>query len=547
MAHGAPWAFPPAPTKTAVCNKKRELDSATIIGDDCQIMSHDKAKARVAILFFFIVAAILVSSGIVSGQASFSAVSFPVYASPAALSAASTAYLAQDAEACVVTTGCYTYQSSCTCTIGGVTCLSAAGADGGAGCWLANPVGVVGANYVTQWYVDSVNGNDGNACLTSGAGACQDLAEVLRRIGDQYLYTQVNINLSGSFANNSYLIRTRGVPGSNYVFGGISINGTRTCAGSYTLTHYTPWNGSAHQEGTAYVSGLDAGALSTANGYILQDNTGPNAGLGILVGPQIDAGTFLTPGGSIPGSYVQGEPTTGDNVSVCTLTQLSTTAATSLVVLDGYTTFNNVEIGNYPNSVEIAGNAAYDFETVFQSSIIAGSQTQDGASAVESYGSAWVGYGGYGRLDSWGGLFDNVFAQDHGLVELTFNNIVGMTLGGGYIHVGSRDGRGTFEISGPVSILSGTHPCIMLDGSSAAIIVDTGSYGWCHGYGSTQYAVQAYSGSLLTYPSTNPLVLTGTQAYSPYSIGGSIFDGGGAAGSLPQYNIANGAGIVVHQ
>jgi len=482
----------------------------------------------------------------------------PSLLSPPALAVYPTTCLSSGSQAWVNNLGSFTYEPVCQCQTGvGVSCI-AASSDGGAGpdCWEANLNGTVGANYITQWYVDSVNGNDCNDCQASGAavvscghGACNDLAEVLRRIGDQYIYEQVYVNLSGNFASRSYVIRTRGYPLSG-TYGNLVIAGTRTCVPGYTLTSYTPWNGATNQEGTAYVTadaGFDAAALNTANGYILEDETAPHAGLGILIGVSVDAGTFLTPGGVTVGAYVQSEPATGDALSLCTLTQMSTATGTTMEILDDGPEWENIQMGAIAgNSIEIAANPAYNFGMYFDSCIIRASQTQDGTAPTNSYGSAWLKYAGYGRLWAIGSLFDRIAVEDHGFVELNTNNLVGATPGGAWVSVSGRDGPAWFEVSGPTAVASYSVPCVSVDGRATMFTV-AAPYGlpqfWCrNGYPGIP-AFQVYSGSMVLYPAGYPPAVVGTSTASPYVIGGAYYDGG----SLPQFNLANGAGIVVHQ
>src|SRR5262249_26077266 len=105
------------------------------------------------------------------------AVSTVPFATPQALSLASTRGLQPVAQAEVRWQGPWFYTPSSKATPDGVTVVSAVGG----GNWVRGSTGWPGALQVGTWWVDSVLGDDANTCTSpgasaspGGAGACRD-------------------------------------------------------------------------------------------------------------------------------------------------------------------------------------------------------------------------------------------------------------------------------------------------------------------------------------------------------------------------------------
>lgn len=109
-----------------------------------------------------------------------SGLDLPVYATPAALTAASSSRLTTGALAWVTNQGIWIYQAgACPCTTDGATCVLA---QSGPSCWSRDTSTYYGANDQTTWFINPSSGSDSANGSTSGT-ALATWAEYRRRVG----------------------------------------------------------------------------------------------------------------------------------------------------------------------------------------------------------------------------------------------------------------------------------------------------------------------------------------------------------------------------
>lgn len=470
------------------------------------------------------------------------------FATPAALGLMPTTNLRSGATALVQWQGAWRYQPAPDAgfVVDGVTVLAAQGG----GYWVRDALGSPGAGLVTAWFVDSVQGDDANDCrhagsasAPGGAGACKDLAEVLRRFGTQPITALSFVYLSGDFSANSYVFSTLGTLGFPYFIGERIYTGAD--GGPYfqgRITGYVGWDGGAHQEGVVTVGplvdggpALDPSTLNTLNGYALEVVDGGIPGLGVLIGPQTDAGTFISPGGSVTQTFGPEEPSIGDVVQAYRLTPIST-APGATAVFTGGAVLENVSIGSTTHSVSVSSSIPGPWGSIeLDSCMVAGLDVFDG-SWVFSYGSALrFNTHVYGRAQFTSTLTQSLLVRSNGTLELDENNV---TVTGG-IWSGEYDGFGHIILSGPSMVANYSSPCLHL---SDGVRANIKGYFWCRNSLGAQPALKVESGSMALYVSGFAPAAVGTVATAPWIIGGTGTDAG-----LPQVNSTNFSGIVVAQ
>jgi len=154
------------------------------------------------IMAFAIAAAVLAFAGSatwVGAQSAVTAVSVPTYATPLALSLANVSYLATGAIAEVPNMGQWQYQPTCPAFCDGTaTCVTAAGVDGGLGCWTVPQA--VPACVQALWTINPSTGSD-SAAGTSAAPLAT-LQEWSRRVSGCTVNVQMTVTMAGSAAIN---------------------------------------------------------------------------------------------------------------------------------------------------------------------------------------------------------------------------------------------------------------------------------------------------------------------------------------------------------
>lgn len=478
-------------------------------------------------------------------------------ASPTALAATPTAGFTAGAIANVANQGAWTYAPTCPQSCDGSnTCVTAAGADGGLGCWVRGTSGVPGAQLAVNWYATSPGGSDSADCQTSGT-ACLTIQEVLRRIAQQPIPGTPYLFLSGpGFAGFNGILDMRGAayPYSNGQQNGLTIQGSRTYTGADggalfagTVSAYTQWD--AGIDGIVTIAPIDGGpAFSTvtfnsAGGYILEDTSSCNTdGIScesIIIGPSVgDAGTatFATPGGAQLFGFTSRQPTVGNTVRVAQLTPVGT-ASGAVVQIDGTGGFlANVWMGNAPHSVQFSTHPGTPHATGMDTCIVAGA---DVYSEVDVWGGAFVGGTRVigGQLESFWSYYDYAEARSGGLIYLDKNNLIGFQ---GLINGGETLGVGSIYVAGVTAVEGYSSPCLMVaDGARVTLAAPF----ICHNATATSVpAIKVFSAGAVLYPSGQAPVVNGLVGTAPWIVGGTPSDAG-----PPIVNATNGAEIVVNQ
>lgn len=483
----------------------------------------------------------------------------PVYANPAAIAATSAASVTLGAEVFVQYQGEWSFTAVCPAACDGAnTCRDATGrdGDGGPGCWVRNGDGYPGANLVAAWYANSVTGDDANECQTP-ATACASLDEVFRRIGPQPILGLPTIFLSGSFAGSTGVINTsiatsfiNNPDGGSY----LTITGTRTYTGADggplfqgVITGYVSWDAGTSEGIVTVGPAVDGGPAFNVpawppadGGYVLEDTDQCNtSGVGctaLLLGPELDAGTFASPGGAQVTGYTAHEPNIGDHVRIAQLTPVSTTPGTSIIFNGVGVVVQNLWLGNAKHSVAFSTGTGTPNAVELDCSIVNGGDTYTGVE-LDAWGSYFTGgMRAQGQLVSTASFYDYIEARTNSYVLLEQHNLVGSA----GVSLGGRLGPGFLETAyGPSAVEGYASPCLVAaDGASATI----GAKFLCRNSVGGAPAVHVFAGSVVRYGSGFQPITTGTVSTAPWIVGGVATDAG-----LPQTNSANFSGIVQNQ
>ena len=161
---------------------------------------------RIAPLLFTVAASLTaaaVGAGVLGGGMSVSpgvalAGSVRTYATLAALAAAPTSGLTAGATATVTNLGTYTYAPTCPATCTSPRCVTAAGVDGGMGCWTVPQA--VAACTQALWTINPSTGSDSAA--GTNAAPLATLQEWSRRVSSCTVNVQMTVTMAGSAAIN---------------------------------------------------------------------------------------------------------------------------------------------------------------------------------------------------------------------------------------------------------------------------------------------------------------------------------------------------------
>lgn len=217
------------------------------------------------------------ATGIISGGAS-PLGALPTLATPTALATYPVSGLTAGAQAYVTNLGAFTLSPTCPTTCDGtVTCVTAAGVDGGMGCWTRGPIA---SCLCTAWTIDPVNGSD----LAPPCGTLHTGAEFARRTAGCTSNVGAVVTVLSSLGVADYLV-TEGIgPAGTGVYDcdpGAKVLYTSGDAGLTSATAHTG-NVPLIIQDTAVGSWYDAGTLdgggTTLVGNRIRITSGVRAG-----------------------------------------------------------------------------------------------------------------------------------------------------------------------------------------------------------------------------------------------------------------------------
>ena len=468
------------------------------------------------------------------------------YATPALLAAAPTSGLTAGATAALANMGTWIYQPTCPAYCdGAATCVTAAGVDGGLGCWGRLPGGIPGATLRSYWS-DSNLGNDANDCAAPGAattpgghGACQSFSEPWRRVSKQTFdgskgiypvftatgdFSNENIEIEAYLINNAFpsIQCSRSYTGSGIGVDGGGYNGVVTAA--------VTWDGGAHQEGIYSVAsaadgGTPASFLATATtpdaGFMLEYTSGANVGGSLLIGEPRDAGVFASPGGQL--NYSGIEPAVGNGVRLYRPTHAGA-IVTIRIHGSGDVVISDCDLGPYSNaahSVFLTGDASGDALLVPISSSLRGVEQQAGSN-LQPIGSMVSRETTYGYTYCVSSLMaGHTRPALNGVLELADRCMVaGDTISG--VGQVSEGGMANVTVSGGSMITNYSSLGGLQLYYPGTLNISAPFWVWGSPTSSGP-AIMIQSGIVATYASGFAPVATGTQSGTPLKVAGTSY------------------------
>jgi hypothetical protein len=417
------------------------------------------------------------------------------------------------------------------------------------GVWVRDlTIGEPGAASRSNWFVNTIIGNDDNA---SGADDFQlaSIQEVLYRIGDQPIDGQdptlihdngsgiVYVYIGGSFTEPL----TVDLKFTND--GSIAFVGGRTVVTSHTISAVTAWNDATGVIGSYTVSGT--ALASGAAGKFARINAGPRVGnkgpISKVITPGV-GGVFRANFADQATNGAVLEPQVGDTIDVITYTPIAADIRirSSVSGTNGGTVyFEACELGipGQDHSVVVeSGQASFTACTLhgldFYEAVTDGLLNTCMLNECRSYGFVQASGCTFGTV---GGA--NLSARGRGIFTVQTRCLV---QGGGLTAGHATEGPGHIRCAAPVACADYIGSAAMVFPGSTIVLSDVLT---ARNSAVAPVGIQVMSGGQFLYATGKAPVIVGTNPTTDYKVGGTLK----AKAAIPYFEVLNGAVVAINQ